>query len=89
MSSPAPKPFFPLPPSTYNQQYFSEVVRAFSTFVGQQGNPGPLVGSELNLEPTGANGLKVFADNASAKAGGLKDGDVYRTSSGDLKVVYT
>ena len=31
----------------------------------------------------------VYADNAAAKAGGLVDGDVYRTSTGDLKIVYT
>ena len=31
----------------------------------------------------------VYADNAAAKTGGLIDGDVYRTSTGDLKIVYT
>jgi hypothetical protein len=31
----------------------------------------------------------VYADNAAAKTGGLVDGDVYRTSTGDLKIVYT
>lgn len=30
----------------------------------------------------------VYADNAAAKTGGLVDGDVYRTSTGDLKIVY-
>jgi len=33
--------------------------------------------------------VAVYADNAAAKTGGLVDGDVYRTSSGDLKIVYT
>ena len=33
--------------------------------------------------------LPVFADNTSAKAGGYVDGDLYRTSDGTLKVVYT
>ncbi|MBW2081586.1 MAG: hypothetical protein JRI39_00530 [Deltaproteobacteria bacterium] len=33
--------------------------------------------------------LPVYADNASAKSGGLTDGDLYRTSSGQLMVVYT
>lgn len=89
MSSPLPRPFFPLPPDEYRKEYFSEIVRAFSVYVEQQSNPGPIVGSELNLEPNGADGLKVFADNAAAKTGGLKDGDVYRTSTGDLKIVYT
>ena len=31
----------------------------------------------------------TYADNAAAKTGGLVDGDVYRTSTGDLKTVYT
>ena len=31
----------------------------------------------------------VYADNAAAKTGGLVDGDVYRTSTGDLKIVYS
>ena len=31
----------------------------------------------------------VYADNAAAKTGGLVDGDIYRTSTGDLKIVYT
>jgi hypothetical protein len=33
-------------------------------------------------------GLPVFADNAAALAGGLVAGDMYRTASGDLKIVY-
>jgi hypothetical protein len=33
-------------------------------------------------------GLPVFADNAAALAGGLVAGEMYRTASGDLKVVY-
>jgi hypothetical protein len=34
------------------------------------------------------SGLPVFADNAAAIAGGLVAGDMYRTASGDLKIVY-
>jgi hypothetical protein len=33
-------------------------------------------------------GLPVFEDNAAALAGGLVAGDMYRTASGDLKIVY-
>ncbi len=33
-------------------------------------------------------GLPVFADNAAALAGGLVAGDMYRTATGDLKIVY-
>lgn len=35
-----PVPFFPLPPQEYNQQYFSEVVRAISFYFEQNANPG-------------------------------------------------
>jgi len=31
--------------------------------------------------------LPVYADNASAVAGGLSVGDLYRTSSGEVRVV--
>jgi hypothetical protein len=33
-------------------------------------------------------GLLIFADNAAALAGGLVAGEMYRTASGDLKIVY-
>jgi hypothetical protein len=33
-------------------------------------------------------GLPIFANNAAALAGGLVAGEMYRTASGDLKVVY-
>ena len=35
------------------------------------------------------NTVPVYSDNTSAKSGGLVDGDVYRTSGGDLKIVYS
>ena len=35
-----PAPYFPYPPDSYDQNYFSEVVRAFSIFIAQQRNPG-------------------------------------------------
>ena len=34
------------------------------------------------------NALPVYADNAAALAGGLAVGEMYRTATGDLKVVY-
>lgn len=40
---------------------------------------------------TGVNsfvGLPVYADNAAALAGKLKTGDAYRTSTGQVMVVY-
>ena len=33
-------------------------------------------------------GLPVYADNAAALAGGLLAGQMYRTATGDLKIVY-
>jgi hypothetical protein len=33
-------------------------------------------------------GLPIFADNTAALAGGLVAGEMYRTASGDLKIVY-
>ena len=35
----SPVPFFPVPPQQYNQQYMTEVVRAFSVFATQITNP--------------------------------------------------
>ena len=34
------------------------------------------------------NALPVYADNVAALAGGLVAGEMYRTATGDLKVVY-
>ena len=86
MSSPLPKPYFPVPPKEYTQRYMSEVVRSFSIFLETVTNPGKIVGSQLNLIP---DELPVYADNSAAKTGGLVDGDVYRTSTGELRIVYT
>jgi hypothetical protein len=44
-------PYFPNPPETYNQQYLSEVIRAFSLYVQQIQNPGE-----------GRNTFTVFTD---------------------------
>jgi len=34
------RPFFPIPPGQYTQQYFAELVRSFSTYLEQMQNPG-------------------------------------------------
>ena len=83
-TTPVSIPFFPIPPANYDQRYFNEVIRSFSVFVAQQNNPGVGVFETINLL-----NLPVYIDNTTAKAGGLSDGDVYRTATGDLKVVYT
>jgi hypothetical protein len=33
-------PFFPVAPAQYDQRYFNEVVRSFSTYLEQMQNPG-------------------------------------------------
>jgi hypothetical protein len=33
-------------------------------------------------------GLPIYPDNAAAITGGLIPGDMYRTATGDLKIVY-
>lgn len=35
------------------------------------------------------NTVPTYSDNTSAKSGGLVDGDIYRTSGGNLKIVYS
>jgi hypothetical protein len=53
MSSTVPAPYFPAPPAAYDQRYFSQVIRAFSVFVQQVNNPGPLQATALQLSPDG------------------------------------
>ena len=49
MSRRVPPPFFPNPPIDYQQQYFSELVRAFSLFVVQERNPGEARATKMTL----------------------------------------
>jgi len=53
MSSSAPVPYFPLPPSQYDRAYMAQVVRAFAVFAQQVNNPGPIRGTTLTLNPSG------------------------------------
>jgi hypothetical protein len=82
MPSSSPAPFFPTPPGEYNRQYMAQLVRAFSVFVQQVNNPGDAIFTTLRL-----TALPVYANNAAAVAGGLIDGDVYKTSTGELRIV--
>tara|TARA_R110000851_G_scaffold7365_1_gene28704 strand:- start:184 stop:330 length:147 start_codon:yes stop_codon:yes gene_type:complete len=45
-------------------------------------NPGPVRADTLNL-----TGLSVFANNAAALTGGLVENDVYKTATGELRIV--
>ncbi len=82
MSNQVTLPYFPNPPSQYDQRYISEVVRAFSLYLQQIQNPGTAVFNTLNLL-----NLPTYADNASAVSGGLAANDVYKTSTGELRIV--
>jgi hypothetical protein len=82
MPSSSPAPFFPTPPGEYNRQYMAQLVRAFSVFVQQANNPGDAIFTTLKL-----TALPIYANNAAALAGGLIAGDVYKTSTGELRIV--
>lgn len=82
MPSNAPAPFFPTPPENYNRQYMSQLVRAFAVFVQQVNNPGDAIFTTLRL-----TAIPIYANNAAAVAGGLIVGDVYKTSTGELRIV--
>ena len=40
MSRNLPLPYFPIPPGEYQQEYFAEVIRAFSVYMQNMQNPG-------------------------------------------------
>lgn len=82
MPSSSPAPFFPTPPGEYNRQYMAQLIRAFSVFVQQTNNPGDAIFTTLRL-----TALSIYANNAAALAGGLIAGDVYKTSTGELRIV--
>ena len=82
MPSSSPAPFFPTPPGEYNRQYMAQLVRAFSVFVQQANNPGDAIFTSLTL-----TALPIYANNAAAIAGGLVANDVYKTSTGELRIV--
>ena len=50
--------------------------------------PGPAI-SGTGVPTLKNNTISEYSNNTTAKAGGLVDGDIYRTSDGTLKVVYT
>lgn len=58
-------PYFPTPPGEYDQRYFSELVRAFSTYMQAQQNPGE-----------GRNTFTVFT-NLQTDDSGLETGAVF------------
>ena len=49
MSRRLTRPFFPVPPPQYMQNYFAELVRSFSVYLEQMQNPGDIRGTQLTL----------------------------------------
>jgi len=66
-------PFFPIPPSAYDQAYFAEVIRAYSIYMQNMQNAGE-----------GRNTFTVFTDLQTDDSG-LEVGAVFN-HSGYLKV---
>jgi len=75
-------PFFATAPPEYSQDYTAQITRAFSLYTQQRQNPGPIRANSLNL-----SGLGVYANNSAAIAGGLVADDVYKTATGELRIV--
>jgi hypothetical protein len=75
-------PYFAKAPDLYSPEYTAQVTRQFSLLAQQLVNPGPTRAETLNL-----SGLGVYANNTAAKAGGLVEDDVYKTSTGELRIV--
>ena len=66
-------PYFPTPPSEYDQRYFREVLRAYSVYLSGIQNPGE-----------GRNTFAVFT-NLQSDDSGLEDGSVFNYN-GQLRV---
>jgi hypothetical protein len=65
-------PFFPVAPQQYDQQYFSEVVRAFSVYLEQMQNPGEgrntqLVLTNLQTDDSGLETGALFQQDGFVK----------------------
>lgn len=57
------RPFFPVPPAQYSQQYFANLTQSFSVYMEQQGNPGEERATKLTLTDlqTDDSGLETGA----------------------------
>ncbi len=65
-------PFFPVAPQQYNQQYFAEVVRAFSVYLEQMQNPGEgrntfMVLTNLQTDDSGLETGALFQQDGFVK----------------------
>jgi hypothetical protein len=65
-------PFFPVAPQQYEQQYFAEVVRAFSVYLEQMQNPGEgrntfMVLTNLQTDDSGLETGALFQQDGFVK----------------------
>ena len=65
-------PFFPVAPQQYDQQYFAEVVRAFSVYLEQKQNPGEgrntfMVLTNLQTDDSGLETGALFQQDGFVK----------------------
>ena len=72
MSRNLARPFFPLPPNNYQQQYFAEVVRSFSNYLEQMQNPGEgrntfIVLTNLQTDDSGLETGALFQQDGIVK----------------------
>lgn len=65
-------PFFPVPPSEYNPQYFSEVLRSYSTYLQNMQNAGEgrntfMVFTALQTDDSGLEAGSVFSHDGQLR----------------------
>jgi hypothetical protein len=66
------RPYFPIPPERYDQSYFAEIIRSFSTYIQQQQNPGEgrntfIVLTNLQENDAGLETGALFQQNGFVK----------------------
>ena len=66
------RPYFPVPPQSYDQKYFAEIVRSFSIYLEQVQNPGEgrntfLVLTNLQTDDVGLETGALFQQDGFVK----------------------
>lgn len=67
----------------------TDVKRLARLILANESATAYLTGDVSDLPLAFFSTLAVYADNAAAKAGGLVDGQLYRTATGQVMVAYT
>ena len=88
-----PSPVLPLPPLEYDVQYMDNLIRLLNYYIVQQGNPGNIRGSVLELssgtvapdviiDTTSSNSVTEFVVlDLPTSASGLVTGQIWRNGS--------